>query len=201
MRRLGYLAVIGALAAATPAAAVTIVNGSFEAPDFSPGQYVYGVAAPGWTFANGAGITTNASAWGFNDAPDGDQVAFLQNVSSATQTLTGLTIGQTYTVNFDLSNRPGYSNILVDLSFGGTSIFSLTPTNSWSSYSATFLASATTGDLVFSTNTGFGDHDAGLDNVSISGAVPEPATWAIMIAGFGLTGAALRRHRARMAIA
>lgn len=28
-----------------------------------------------------------------------------------------------------------------------------------------------------------------------SGAIPEPATWAVMITGFGLTGAALRRRR------
>ncbi|MCS6986475.1 MAG: PEPxxWA-CTERM sorting domain-containing protein [Sphingomonadaceae bacterium] len=27
-------------------------------------------------------------------------------------------------------------------------------------------------------------------------AVPEPATWGLMIAGFGLVGAALRRRRA-----
>ena len=36
----------------------------------------------------------------------------------------------------------------------------------------------------------------GLDNVSLTAkaAVPEPATWALMIAGFGLAGAALRRR-------
>lgn len=36
-----------------------------------------------------------------------------------------------------------------------------------------------------------------LDNVLVlSGAVPEPATWAMMIAGFGLVGSTLRRRRA-----
>jgi hypothetical protein len=33
-----------------------------------------------------------------------------------------------------------------------------------------------------------------IDNVSI-GSVPEPASWAMLIAGFGLTGAAMRRRR------
>lgn len=30
----------------------------------------------------------------------------------------------------------------------------------------------------------------------VTGAIPEPASWALMIGGFGLTGAALRRQRA-----
>lgn len=34
---------------------------------------------------------------------------------------------------------------------------------------------------------------------SIAAAVPEPASWALMIAGFGLTGAALRRRRIAVA--
>ncbi|THD64539.1 MAG: PEP-CTERM sorting domain-containing protein [Phenylobacterium sp.] len=34
-----------------------------------------------------------------------------------------------------------------------------------------------------------------------AGGVPEPSAWALMIAGFGLTGAALRRRRAAVALA
>lgn len=48
-------------------------------------------------------------------------------------------------------------------------------------------------------NTGFGD-TFGIDDISYSaqavGGVPEPATWALMVAGFGLLGGSLRRRSA-----
>jgi hypothetical protein len=47
---------------------------------------------------------------------------------------------------------------------------------------------------VYNTTDGVA-YNAHWDNLS-SGAVPEPATWAMMIAGFGLAGASLRRRRA-----
>ena len=41
--------------------------------------------------------------------------------------------------------------------------------------------------------------NVGIDNIDFSvadiGAVPEPASWALMIAGFGLVGSAMRRRR------
>lgn len=49
------------------------------------------------------------------------------------------------------------------------------------------------------------DQGLGVDNLTISSAVtaavPESSTWAMLIAGFGLTGAALRRRSARVALA
>ncbi|MGL6042555.1 MAG: PEPxxWA-CTERM sorting domain-containing protein, partial [Sandaracinobacteroides sp.] len=35
-----------------------------------------------------------------------------------------------------------------------------------------------------------------LDNVTVTSNVPEPATWGMMILGFGLVGATMRRRRA-----
>ena len=39
------------------------------------------------------------------------------------------------------------------------------------------------------------------DENSISSGAPEPASWALMLGGFGLAGAALRRRRAKAALA
>ena len=49
---------------------------------------------------------------------------------------------------------------------------------------------------------GGADESWGIDNFALSAVhsiVPEPATWALLIAGFGLVGATLRRRRAVMA--
>lgn len=42
----------------------------------------------------------------------------------------------------------------------------------------------------------FGSNQAGVLVVSQAGAIPEPASWAMMITGFGLVGAAMRRKAA-----
>jgi hypothetical protein len=34
-----------------------------------------------------------------------------------------------------------------------------------------------------------------IDDIAVAGVIPEPASWALMIAGFGLVGAAMRRQR------
>ncbi len=53
--------------------------------------------------------------------------------------------------------------------------------------------------FTFSSTLG-GQLNTGIDNVTIS-SVPEPGAWAMMIAGFGLAGAALRHRTRRIAIA
>jgi hypothetical protein len=50
-------------------------------------------------------------------------------------------------------------------------------------------------------DSSFGSYDprSGVQVIATSGAVPEPASWAMLIAGFGLTGAAMRRRKAVVA--
>ena len=59
---------------------------------------------------------------------------------------------------------------------------------------------ALTGDaryVRFDLNSNFSDTPwTGLSEVRFNGAVPEAATWAMMIMGFGLVGSAMRRRRA-----
>jgi hypothetical protein len=124
------------------------------------------------------------------------------NVSTLSQAL--LTIpGQDYTLTFDLTalggGTQGFSASLFD---GSTLLGSLLSTASagspFSTYSFNFFATSASTNLVFNVNplgSGEGDGvDAILDNVSVS-AAPEPATWAMMILGFGIVGASLRRRR------
>jgi hypothetical protein len=40
-----------------------------------------------------------------------------------------------------------------------------------------------------------------IDNIAIGGAVPEPATWAMMIGGFGMVGGAMRRRTSKLVAA
>ena len=81
------------------------------------------------------------------------------------------------------------------------------PTNGadpFTTYSTTFRA-ANSGSfrLVFGDSSALPSDNQGaiLDNVSLSiTAVPEPATWAMLIIGFGFVGSAVRRRRATTAL-
>jgi hypothetical protein len=66
-----------------------------------------------------------------------------------------------------------------------------------------FLVPHSDGSFTFSIRAGGGgyqggnDESWGIDNIRLSAsAVPEPASWAMLILGFGLVGGAMRRRRA-----
>ncbi len=153
---------------------------SVDGVDYGASGYQNGVVSPKNVAYNAYGdpgsISVAAGTFTFNGA---DFTAAWMN--GLQLTLTGLAGGSTL-----------YSTVLT-LDTSGPLHF----TTNWSGIDT----------LTFSTAGGTrGPYDGGgehfaMDNLTINaaGGVPEPATWAMMIAGFGLAGATLRRRRVALA--
>ena len=104
----------------------------------------------------------------------------------------------TYTLTFDLGgNARGAAAQTTVISLGGYSdSITLASGDPLAAHSLTF---STTGGNLFFTENGPSDQQGNiLDNVSLT-AVPEPATWAMMLVGFGGLGAAMRTTRRKQA--
>ncbi|BAK65282.1 hypothetical protein SLG_06070 [Sphingobium sp. SYK-6] len=92
----------------------------------------------------------------------------------------------------------GFNTLLVDLYLGG-SLVSSTGAVSLSA-APTLIGNGYAGLVDKVVITGSGGNFWVIDDVTYdvasAGAVPEPATWAMMIGGFALAGGAMRRQRA-----
>ncbi len=182
-------ALLLALSASPAAAAVGLVtNGGFEIGSFT-GWAQSGALA--FTSVNTA--SANTGTYGASFSPN--------RAGSITQTLTTVP-GASYTIRFDLLHVLAIATPLnaFDATFDGVTLLSLSDVGAlpYTTYSFTSVATGPATILSFT----FRDTRATvfrLDNVSVSTApvvtVPEPATWALMIGGFGLVGGALRRRR------
>ena len=144
-------------------------------------------------------------------SPDGGNFMALDGDTQAngafSQTITGLTVGATYRLSFywaatQFQNRVGETTERLDVSFGDDSFSTSTvvnPTHGWQGwFTVTHDFTATSASQVLSflsigTPNGL-PPVALLDGVSLT-AVPEPATWGLMLAGFGAMGVAVRRRR------
>ena len=128
------------------------------------------------------------------------------------QTITGLVVGHTYNLQFywagtQLQNRTGATTSQMTATFGGVTQTTGAPINvpshgfvGWTHESWNYTATSTTDTLsflAFGTPAGAPPF-ALLDGVSLT-AVPEPASWALLIAGFGLVGGAARQRRRSIA--
>jgi len=84
-------------------------GGGFEKPGLDERSYEYNPAAAGWSFNGSTGISANRSELtsGNAEAPEGNQVAFIQggNSASIAQSVSGLTPGVSYAVTFAAAQR------------------------------------------------------------------------------------------------
>lgn len=200
-----------ALASSPAAAATLITNGSFEIGT-DPGagfttQLAGSTAITGWT-VGGHGVDYIGGYWVASDGVRSIDLSAL-NQGSVSQTF-ATTIGALYTVTFDISGNPdaGPGTKTAVVSLGGSDpqieTYIVGPTNShstmnWETRVYQFTAFDTSTTLVFASadKNPFGP---ALDNISAvlgdgSGSnVPEPASWALMLIGFGMVGVAARRR-------
>jgi hypothetical protein len=211
--------------AGSASAAITIAggNGSFETntlgtATFPNAWYLNPQAASGthatqwsnisgWTLGGpNAGAATGANAWlmggsTYGTASNGN---FQVNVEGGpdwwlSAPITGLTVGNTYTVQFDARRRDaggsGTFDVFVNSTIslvGATGGFNVTASSTtWEQKSFTFVAAAETSFLTISNTDNPGGNGFMVDNFSV---VPEPS--AALLGGLGML-ALLGRRRSR----
>lgn len=212
------------LIATSADAAIQVANASFEDITLADGDFKFAVAH--WNTQMNVG-TANPIASLFGAVPDGQNTAFLGSGIDNGQTYGGVmrqtqavkVAGDTrYTFSVDVGRRAdgiGLADFQVSLLVGGQvmALGSLGADDiapgafETLSFSFDNLADAVGFEIRFDTfwnpAQGSAYRQVNFDNLRLDaqpltpGAVPEPATWAMMILGFGLSGALLRQRRQR----
>jgi hypothetical protein len=155
----------------------TIADSGFESPYVGNG-YLYDPTSTAWVFTAGtpfgSGVTGNGSGFtaGNPAAPEGMQVAFLQETSSITQTVSNWQSGS-YVVSFSAAQRENYQHggqnfeLLVDGVVVG--IFNPSSTNYETYTSSAFTVTAGTHTISFvGLDSVGGDNTAFIDNVQVN---------------------------------
>ena len=180
-------AALAAVLLAGGASAQLVTNGGFETGDLS-GWTANEVSFPIYTVTSPvASGSYAAQIAGFSYGPD-----------TLSQTI-ATTAGQGYRLSFAYWQDDFYPNGF-DVSWNGTSVFSNTDINTGNAYALGSVRVVGTGSdtLVF---TAYNDPAfTYLDDVALT-AVPEPESWALLIAGFGAIGVAIRSRRSAVRVA
>ena len=161
---------------------------------------------------NGSAFNGNRGLYGtVADAPGGGNTIAIDGNSrygaAIWQTLTGLEVNKTYILTFSQAaaqqkGKNGATTERWQVSLGKDSQLSTLMNNAshgvtpWFTETMSFTATSTSEVLKFlAIGTPAGDPPIVLlSGVALTGAVPEPETWALMLVGLGMTGVAMRRR-------
>jgi hypothetical protein len=189
---------------ATATAGNLVTNGSFEADVLANWEWVQLPSLTGW-IGGANGIELRNSVIG--PAQDGLQFVELDVKQNSTMyQMINTVAGQTYNLSFWYAPRTlvtSDSNI-IDVSWGGNQL-NLNPITGnggtskddplvWSLYSFSVMGTGSAVELRFSAGGASDSVGGSLDNISVT-AVPEPETYAMLLAGLGMMGAMVRRRR------
>ena len=212
-------AALAAALIASGAQAAGVVNGDFSAgpTGFTSGYGYLAPAGQGTLYPEGYyTVDTNPNnvhnLWSsFGDHTTGTGQMMIvngapdDNVTVWGETVTGLTTNTDYFFSAWVASSYPTNPAQLAFSINGASIGGLTaPTTTglWTQFYVGWNSgSHTSADIALvNHNTIRSGNDFVLDDIAFGatrpGGVPEPASWALMIGGFGMAGAMLRRRRA-----
>jgi hypothetical protein len=194
-------AMFAAATAITPAVATNrVINGSFDQPGVGSGWNQLN-AIPGWTSDTGDSIEVgHASVYGASCFTPGCHVLEVNanRLGSVSQVVTGLRIGSSYEFGWAVAGRSTGGPQRLDVVLDGESV-GVHQSNGfagWLESSHRFIAKAGEAHITFASRDVGGWQSYGnlVTDVQVA-AVPEPGVWAMLITGFGMVGAAVRRRR------
>lgn len=178
--------VLSLLYANSASSAQLVTNGTFDS----------GIS--GWSLSQVDGFT-----WSSNEGNSGGAL-ILNNypgpVPQALQTISGLVVGTTYEITLDAKSHYNCCNAAVTQG-AGVSIdghqfdFLVTNNQPWTQYKFDFQYTGVSNSLILSAQRNGTDSDGMFDNVSITASVPEPETYAMLLAGLGLVGGIANRRK------
>lgn len=181
-----------------------VVNGDFSSPVYAPGTWSFTPSgAYGWRDDSDSIEIGKSTVYGLSSVNAAGQNLEVNANSSQPDTvyqdITGLKVGAEYIISYLYGGRAGSSGAGTYLisSFGGTALTTNSGHNGvWQENVFHVIASATTERLSFFGATSYCGGTCGneIANVSVT-AAPEPATWAMMLAGFGALAFAGHRRK------
>ena len=206
MKKFALAAIVAASIAAPASAAVVTLD--FEGVgNYNPVGNFY---APDYVFSSATLALVDADAGGdgnFANEPSASTIMFFLDANNAVLDVTnGFTTGFSFWYSSSTAatvtvydGAGGTGNVLaqINLLAQGFDNCSGDPSGQFCNWSPIGVAFAGT---AYSIDFGGTANQTGFDNITFGsdrpggGEVPEPATWAMMILGFGLVGASLRRR-------
>lgn len=198
---------------ALPSAANAAVTLTFEG--LSDLQEVGSFYGPDYVFSQGSLALIDSDAGGSGNTanePSGETSLVFLNVNSAILNVTnGFTTGFSF---FYSANSTGFVSVYDDFNAGGNLLGQIAIVNQFNqncggdpngSYCNWTASGVAFGGLAKSIDFGGTANFVVYDNITFGsvnpGGVPEPAAWAMMLAGFGLVGGAMRRRQANVSFA
>jgi hypothetical protein len=209
MKKIAFAAALLTAIAAAPAGAVTLstANGSLDAFNASAAdaQFTFESAATptGFVRTGGLVMSGNVSGQGANPFPAPANNAYLAVMANAQSTIASVATFYK-TISFYMGSIDE-GNMVEVLGADGSVIAKYSGKDLAAPASANGSQTQANTNRAISFTAGAGEALTGLrfsssvnsleaDNVRFSAAVPEPATWAMMLLGFGMIGAGMRQR-------